>query len=122
MNNQSQPPLTPQVVKSKKTKTVLIIALLSILILVAAWHIFFPMLGVVVAVGAGAWSILVGTVVFLSVAVLLFFLLTGVGILILSIFSFIWVVFAITLFPFLFPLFLPLLVIVLFIAYVRRRS
>ena len=122
MNNQSQQTPTPEVVKSKKTKTVLIITLLSILVLVVVWHIFFPMLGVVVAVGAGAWSMLVGTVVFLSVAVLLFFLLTGVGILILSIFSFIWVVFAITLFPFLFPLFLPLLVIVLFIAYIRRKS
>lgn len=105
--------------KPRRVRKALFASLILLVVLVSAWLIFFPMLGIVVAVGAGAWGVIVGTVIFLCVAALLFFIFSGIGIILLSLFSLVWVIFAITLFPFLFPIFIPLLIIVLFIAYSR---
>ncbi len=103
-------------------KKPIFIALLLMLLLVVAWHLFFPLLGIAIAISAAVWGIIVGTIVFLSVGTLLFFVFTGLGILIVSIAAFVWVALAIILFPFLFPIFIPLLIILLFVAYVRRRK
>ena len=103
------------------TRKALIIAITVMLVLLVAWHLLLPILGIAVAVGVGAWAVIVGSVVAFCVAVFLFFLFSGIGSFIVGIFAFVWMIFAITLFPFLFPILMPLLIIVLFIGYVRRR-
>lgn len=108
--------------EKRPVKTALIIGVLAIVILVLGYHLLFPILGVTVAVTAGAWAIIVGTIVVMCIAGMLFFIIPGILILILSLFIALWIVLAITLFPFLFPVLIPLLIILLFLAFIRRRK
>ncbi|WP_010598756.1 hypothetical protein [Rickettsiella massiliensis] len=59
---------------------------------------------------------------FFCLSVLLFFVLTWGGVLILGAIAVIWAITATVLFPILLPIFLPLLLILLFISYVRRKQ
>ena len=100
----------------------LILAVLVVLILVVGWHLLFPFLGASIALGAAAWGFVVATITVLCIAILLFFMLTGVGIFIVGSLVVAWTVLTIFLFPILFPLLVPLLVILLFIAFLSRRK
>ncbi len=65
---------------------------------------------------------IVGSVVLFCIAALLFFVLTGIGIIILGMSFFIWTIILLILFPFLLPLLLPLLIVLIFISLVRKRQ
>lgn len=103
-------------------KKALIISLVAMLVLILAWHIIFPFIGVAVAIGAAAWALIIVTIVVMCVAILLFFILSGIGIVVISIIAAAWVLMSIILFPFLFPLFVPILILLLCIAFLCRRK
>lgn len=105
----------------KGPKKAIVFSLLVILVAVALWHFFFPLLGIAIGVTALVWGVMIGSVVFLVALTLLFFLFTGAGIIVLSIFGVIGFIIAIVIAPILFPFLLPLFVLMLFIAFMRRR-
>jgi hypothetical protein len=108
--------------KNSTTKTVILITLLIMLGLVAAWHFFLPMLGITLAVSAGVWGVAIASVVLICVATLLFFIFTGIGAFILGLFVFVWTVLAIVLFPLLFPVLIPILLLMLVVALIARKK
>ena len=110
--------------KPKRSMGPIAIAILLILILVIGWHLILPLLGLTIAFTATVWGIFVATVVILCIAIILFFILTGVGVFILGLIAFVWAIIAIGLFPFLFPIIAPIVIIMLLIAYMigRRRN
>ncbi len=103
-----------------------IFAIFAIVVIVLAWHIIFPLLGVGIVLTLGLWAVIVVSVVLVSLGVLLLFLLPGIFIGLIALFVLAWAVFALVLFPFLFPLLAPLLIILFVLAYLvgrgRRRS
>lgn len=116
--------MTEQTVKknsSNPLKTTILITLIVMLILVVAGHIILPLLGISIAITAGIWSIASATIVLLCVATLLFFVFTGIGVLALGLFAFIWTIGAIVLFPLLFPILIPLLLLMLMIGLIARK-
>ncbi|OGO90732.1 MAG: hypothetical protein A3F41_05690 [Coxiella sp. RIFCSPHIGHO2_12_FULL_44_14] len=119
MNETPQPQMPPQ---RRVTATGVVIAILLMAVLLLGWHLLFPVLGLTLVVGAGAWGIVVGTIAVLCTTILLFFIFTGIGILIVGLLVVIWALLAIVFFPILFPLLIPLLVILLIVAWVRNRK
>lgn len=118
--------MTHQPVKNKPNqplKTVILIALLVMLLLIATWHILLPLLGIsIVALSASIWNIAIATIVIICVSTLLFFLLTTIGMVILGVGVLVWTVAAIALFPLLFPIVLPALLLMLVIGYFLRKK
>lgn len=120
--------MSPKSVKKHKTylnpmKTIILIILAAMLLSIAAWHVLLPALGIsLVALTAGVWNIAVATIVIICVATLLFFIFTGIGVLILSMFVLIWTIVAIVLFPLLFPIVLPALILMLVIGLILRKK
>lgn len=108
--------------KNGALKKVILFTLLAMLILVAAWHLFLPMLGITVAISAGIWSIAVATIVLICIATLLFFIFTGIGAIILGVFVFGWTILAIALFPLLFPVLIPVLLLMLVVGLIARKK
>jgi hypothetical protein len=103
----------------------LLIAIALILIVELGFHLILPLLGIatVITVGvlAGAWGIVVGTIVFFCIVGLLFFVIPGALILLLGLFALIWVIIAVVLFPVILPIIFPMLIILLFIGYARHN-
>lgn len=105
-----------------KTNKVLLLAIILILLCVVGFHLLLPLLGIAIIMSGAAWGIIVATVTIFTIVALLFFILPGILIALLSLFALGWVILAIVLFPFLFPLVLPVFIILLFIAYISRRN
>ncbi len=103
-------------------KKALLIALIAMVVLLVGWHLLLPILGVAAVFTAGAWGVIMATIVLVAAAVLLFYIFSGIGILIVCVLSGVWIVFSIALFPFIFPLLIPLLILLVFIAFVRRKQ
>jgi hypothetical protein len=107
--------------KPRRSVAPWIIAIIIILALVIGWHFIFPLLGLTIALTGAVWGVIVGTITVLCIAIILFFIFTGVGIFILGLLAFIWGLVAIILFPIIFPIVIPLLIILLFISFLMRR-
>ena len=107
--------------KTKKNKF-LLSAIVLILICVVGFHLLLPFLGIAIAMTGAAWGIIVATIAFFSITALLFFMLPVLVIILLSFFAFGWAILAIALFPFLFPLIMPVFIILLFIAYISSAT
>lgn len=99
--------------------TAIVVTLIALLAIILGWHWLF--IGAV-AITAAVWGVVVTSVIVLSVAILLLFVLTGASIFIIGGIAFIWTVLAIVLFPVLFPVLAPLFIIFLFVSYIRRRK
>ena len=69
---------------------------------------------------AGGWGLVLSTVVFFCVAILLAFILAGVGLLVLGIMALVGFIILATAFPFLLPLLIPLLIVWAFCAGARK--
>ena len=108
--------------KKSTLKKALLIAFIVMLVLLVGWYLFLPVLGVATVMTAAALGTVVATVILVAVAVLLFYILSGIGIVILAVLASIWIIFSITLFPFVFPLLIPLLIILIFVAFIRRHE
>src|SRR5258708_2909341 len=96
---------TPQ-----STHKVLIFAIALILICVIGFHLLLPVLGIAIVMSGAAWGVIVATITLFAIAALLFFIIPGILIILLSLFAFGWVILSIVLFPFLFPLVLPVFI------------
>jgi hypothetical protein len=97
-------------------------ALLLMFIAIISWHVFIALLGGAFVIGATAWSVVVGSVFAMCVGILLLFLFTGIGILLLGLIAAIWTIVAIALFPVLFPILAPIFIIFLVISYFCRNN
>jgi len=106
-------------------KTTILVTLAVMLVLIVAWHILLPLLGIslvaATALTAGIWNFAVATIVILCVATLLLFLFTGLGMLVIAIGAFIWTLVAIALFPIVFPIVLPALLLMLAIGFILSK-
>ena len=100
---------------------IVIFALLLMFIAVISWHVFMALVGGALIIGTTAWGVVVGTVFALCVGILLLFLFTGIGILLLGLFAAIWTIVAIVLFPVLFPILAPIFIIFLVISYFSSK-
>jgi hypothetical protein len=99
--------------------TLIAVTLLVILGLILGWHWLF--VGAV-AVSATVWAVVVTSIVLFCVGVLSLFILTGLGVLFVTLFGLIWTILAVILLPVLFPILVPLLIILLFISYIRKKQ
>lgn len=100
----------------------LVIALIVLLLLILCGHITLAILHGAVAISLTVWGLLVASVFFFCLSILLFFILTWTGVLILGFIGILWTILAIILFPVLLPILLPLLLILLFVSYIRRKQ
>ena len=106
----------------KSIKGALIIAVAVMLVLVIGWHLIFPLLGIAVAVTASAWAIIVLSIVLFALSGLLFLIFPVIVIFIICLLAFAWLLISLMLFPFLFPVLAPLFIVLLFVAYLRRKK
>lgn len=100
----------------------LAIALFILLLLIIGGHIALSIFTGAVVIGFSVWGFLVASVFFFSLSILLLFILTWAGALIIGGIAAIWTVVAIVLFPVLLPVLLPLLIILFFVSYIRRKQ
>lgn len=98
------------------------IALFILLLLIIGGHIALALFTGAVVVGVSVWGFLVASVFFFSLSILLLFILTWTGALIIGAIAVIWTIIAIILFPILLPVLLPLLIILFFVSYIRRKQ
>lgn len=98
---------------------VLIIAL--VLLAALGGHYLLALMGAAVAVSAGLWAVIIGSIIIFCVAIPLFFLFSGLGVLLVVLFAFIWALVAIIAFPILLPILLPLFIILVFVSIMRKR-
>ncbi|MEK6730803.1 MAG: hypothetical protein AABY34_01280 [Pseudomonadota bacterium] len=102
--------------QTNKKHSGLLVLFLVLIAAIAATSVFVPGL-----LGATFGFLVAGTVIF-CVAVLLLFILTGIGALILGIIFFVWTVIAIILFPIFFPILLPLFLVFVFFSLMRKKD
>lgn len=100
----------------------LAIALIILLLLILGGHITLALLNGAVAVSLTVWGLLVASVFFFCLSILLLFILTWTGVLILGFIAVVWTILAVILFPILLPVLLPLLLILCFVSYIRRKQ
>jgi hypothetical protein len=114
----------PTVKKNNRfiSKTAVLITLLVMLVLVIAWHIVLPLLGISIVISAGVWGVAVTSIVLLCVCTLLFFLFTGIGVFVVGFFALVWTAIAIILFPLLFPVLVPILLLMVLIALMAKNK
>lgn len=107
--------------KKNSVKMIILIALLAMIALIVAWHVIFPLLGMSLAISADVLAIAIGTVIMICVTSLLFFIFTGIGIIIFGVIVFIWALLAAILFPLIFPIIIPMLLVMLVIWLLIRK-
>ncbi|EDP45843.1 hypothetical protein [Rickettsiella grylli] len=100
----------------------LAIALFILLLLIMGGHIALALFTGAAVISFSVWGFLVASVFFFSLSILLLFILTWAGVLIIGAIAALWTIVAIILFPILLPVLLPLLIILFFISYVRRKQ
>ena len=109
-----------------------LIALVLILALICAWGVMSSS-GVAItlngqaldgpfAVLVGGWGLIVTTVVMFCVAILLAFILAGVGLVVLGVLALVGLILVGVAFPFLLPLLIPLAIVWAFCAGARRKT
>ncbi len=106
---------------ASQSKKILLWAIILILLSVVGFYLLLPLLGIAIVMSATAWGVVVTTIVLFAIAILLFFVIPGILVILLSLFALGWTIVAIVLFPFLFPLVMPVFIILLAIAYLARR-
>ena len=107
-------------------------AMVLILLLVCAWGVMSSSdvsitfngqeLDGPFAVLVGGWGLVITTVVLFCVAILLAFILAGVGLVVLGVLALVGLILVGVAFPFLLPLLLPLFIVWAFCAGVRRGA
>lgn len=108
--------------RPKYLRKALSLAVILILLSVVGFYLLLPFLGIAIIMSTGAWGIVVATIALFSIAVLLFFILPGLLIALITLFALGWAILSILLFPFLFPLITPVFILLLFIAYFLGRG
>jgi hypothetical protein len=119
---ENQTPTPNRRAKNSGIRKALCIAIILILLSVIGSYLFFPLLGIAIVIGAGAWGLIIVTAAVFTIAALLFFIIPGILIFLISSFAFVWVILAIVLFPILFPIIMPVFILLLFLAYITRQK
>lgn len=120
-----EPPSSDQQFSRKKQNSIqklIISAVIVMLISVLAFSVLVPLLGITLVMTGAAWGFMISTVVLFSIAGMVFFVVPGLLIFLISLFALVWLILVIVLFPLLFPIILPVFIVVLFIALIRRKS
>ncbi|OGT65035.1 MAG: hypothetical protein A3J38_09800 [Gammaproteobacteria bacterium RIFCSPHIGHO2_12_FULL_45_9] len=99
-----------------------IIGVALILLLMALWQIFFPLAGLTFVMTAALWFWLSLTLSCITLAILLLFLVTGLGVLFVGAGVLGWGLLSLFLFPMLIPFILPGLIILCFAATITRKK
>jgi hypothetical protein len=94
---------------NRVSSTVFII--LAVVLALVIWHLVLPMSAAVVAGGLGIGAVAGIAVAVMCLAMFLFAIFTGVGVLVVGILSLIGAILGIVFFPFLFPILIPMLVV-----------
>jgi hypothetical protein len=100
----------------------LAMALFILLLLIMGGHIALALFTGAAVISFSVWGFLVASVFFFSLGILLLFILTWTGALIIGAIAAIWTIIAVLLFPILLPILLPLLIILFFVSYIRRKQ
>lgn len=103
-------------------KNIILITLFVMLGLLIAWHVLMPILGITLVISAGAWGVATASIMVMCIAILLFFLFTGAGVLLLGLFALIWTIIAIALFPLLFPILAPIFILMIALGYLIKKK
>jgi len=106
---------------SNSTSKIVLVTLLVILAIVLGFHILLPLLGIAIVISATMWGIAISAIVLISIAILLFFLISGIAVIFTSIGAAFFVVVAIIAFPLLLPILAPLLLLMLAVALLMKR-
>ncbi len=101
---------------------VLAIILIVLMAFFLGLHLAFPAAVLGISITAGLWYAIVGSIFLFCALILLLFVVTGLGLLFLTLFAIGWFVIALILFPFLLPILLPLLLLIFFISLFRRQQ
>ncbi len=99
----------------RKRPRALLVTLSFVLVVLVAWYVWGPLSAI-----EGVANVVSIAVMAMCVAVLLFFLFTGVAMLIVGLLTLAGVVVSIMYFPFLFPVLIPLLIIMATVSILRR--
>ena len=120
--------MTSSSVKKNKSKTqpkpakkIILISLCVMLGLLIAWHLLFPLLGLSVEITTNMLGIAIATILLICIATLLFYILTGIAVLMLGLGVFIWTILAIIFFPLLFPILIPILLLMFVIGLIAGK-
>ena len=113
-NKNASPPNAEQ----RKRPRILLFTLIVILIILLIWNFLGPT-AVMVGV-ANVGNVLTLSVIAMCAAVLLFFLFTGIAMVIIGVLTLVGVVVGVLFFPFLFPVLIPLLIVMAVVAFLRR--
>jgi len=70
----------------------------------------------------GVWGLILAVIILFCVAILLAFVLAGVGLIVLGCLAFVALIFAAVAFPFLLPILIPLFIVWLFCSIARRSK
>lgn len=97
-----------------------IIALLALAGIVVLTHFFAPLLAGVIAVGTGLWVLLVLSIVAFCGVIMAIFVVPFVVIYILGVIAFAWLVLAISASAVMFPILMPLFIVLLFVIFLRK--
>ena len=100
-----------QAPRATHTLKIVIATLFVMMAIVVGFHILLPLLGITIAISATMWGFAISAIIIVSIAILLFFMLTGVALFLIAFFAAIFVLAAIILFPLLIPLLAPLLLL-----------
>lgn len=103
----------------------LAIALAVVMLPIVAWALLFASNAVIVIDGeevAGVGGVVVALLSFFCAAILLLFVLAGIGVIVFGFFVFIGMLVAVLAFPSLLPLLIPLAILGVFIAIARRTN
>lgn len=99
-----------------------LIAVILMLLLIVIWQVFLPLAGLTFVMTATLWTWLSITLSSFILAIILLFVITGIGVLFVGAGAFIWGIIALLLFPLLAPLILPGLIILCFCAVITRKK
>jgi hypothetical protein len=100
---------------------IVIATLLVILAIVVGFHILLPLLGITIAISAAMWGFAISAIVVISVAILLFFLMTGLALFFIALLAAIFVLVGIIVFPLLIPVLAPLLLLMVAVAVMIKK-
>ncbi len=100
-----------------------LLIIILILCIAIGGHYALPLLGAAAIASSAMWGGALAAVITFCVAILLFFVFTGLGALIfISIISLILTILVLIVFPILFPLLVPLFIVLIVVGIMRRRS
>lgn len=99
----------------RKGHSGIVILILAVALALVIWHLIVPMSAAVVAGGLSVGAVSGIAVAVMCLAMFLFAIFSGVGVIVVGVLALVGAILGIVLFPFLFPIMIPLLVVMVLI-------